>query len=232
MSEVGTYDHLTRQLDLIPVDKLGVHVNIIGCGAIGSFAALSLAKMGITNINVWDFDDVSIENMSNQFFRYADIGHNKAEALKGLVYDFTGVHIQGNDEPWIPEHAPSMQGIVVSCVDDMAVRKQIFEAVKDSAFGVKFIIDPRMGAEMYSQYVVNPFDDKDDAMYQKTLYANSEAVQERCTAKSTIYTATLASGLICKTVKNLITQQDYSRCLDWDLTQSGDHSFMSSVGNA
>ena len=34
------HDHLTRQLDIIPLETLGQQVTIIGCGAIGSFLGL------------------------------------------------------------------------------------------------------------------------------------------------------------------------------------------------
>jgi molybdopterin/thiamine biosynthesis adenylyltransferase len=220
MSELGTYDHLTRQMDLIPVDTLGMPINIIGCGAIGSFACLALVKMGLNNINVWDMDDVSVENMSNQFFRFSDIGKNKAVALHSLVKDFTGVDITAHPAAFLSNHV--LQGIVISAVDDMDVRRAIFEHIKDSSFRVKNIIDPRMAAEFYTQYTVNPFDEKDDSMYNKVLHSNEDSVQQACTSKSTIYTAQLASGLIAKTVKNIITKQDYIRILDWDLKGNED----------
>ena len=101
--------HLTRQLSLIPTEVLDKRITIVGCGAIGSFLALSLAKMGATNLCLYDFDEVSIVNMSNQFFRYSDIGKNKALALRELIKDFTDVEVDA-----VPEAFTSAQGMAGS----------------------------------------------------------------------------------------------------------------------
>ena len=83
--DVDTHRHLTRQLDLIPLNVLNKPVTIIGCGAIGSFLGLQLAKMGMTNLTFFDHDTVSIENMSNQFYPRSAIGQNKASALYDML---------------------------------------------------------------------------------------------------------------------------------------------------
>lgn len=84
---------LTRQLDFIPMSSLGAQVNIVGAGAIGSWVALSLAKMGFVDITVWDDDEVSIENMNCQFYPMNMIGRPKVEALAEMVELFTGTKI-------------------------------------------------------------------------------------------------------------------------------------------
>lgn len=216
------FQHLTRQLDLIPVEKLGQEVTIIGAGAIGSFLGLALAKMGLTRLTVFDHDAVSIENMSNQFFRFQDIGSNKAAALQALVHSFTGVEIKSNPIKFEPKHAASLTGIVVVAVDSMEARRMIYEAIKATGFQVELIIDPRMSAEFYQQYSVKPFDAKDKAMYEKVLQPDSESVQERCTAKSTVYTATLAAGIVTKTVKHWMLEQPYPRTISWNIAAVSD----------
>lgn len=215
------YDHLTRQLDLIPPNVLGMKINIIGCGAIGSFAALALAKMGLTRIEVWDFDEVSIENMSNQFFRFADIGKNKAVALHDLVKDFTGVAIKHTAGKFEAKDTAGMEGIIIVAVDSMAARDMIYKSLKANYNMVKFLIDPRMSAEKYAQYTVNMADNE---WYSKCLYSDQEAVAERCTAKSTIYTVTSSTGLISKTVKNLLLGQAYPETIQWDISKSNKDS--------
>lgn len=222
--DVTTHQHLTRQLDLIPIETLSTPVTIIGCGAIGSFTALALAKMGLRNITVYDYDTVSVENMSNQFFRFADIGINKAEALHSLVFDFTKTLITARPRAFMPEDAATLKGIVISAVDSMGARRMIYDAILDGGFNVNYIIDPRMGAESYSQYTIKPFNEEDQETYNKTLYSDDAAVQERCTAKSTVYTATLAAGLCTKTVKNIMLEQAYPRNTQWSI--AGSHNPM------
>ena len=50
---------IRRHMELFNPEKFTLPVHIIGAGATGSWLALSLAKLGITNITVWDFDVVA-----------------------------------------------------------------------------------------------------------------------------------------------------------------------------
>lgn len=210
-------EHLTRQISLIPMETLDVPVTIIGAGAIGSFAALSLAKMGVTNITVYDFDEVSIENMNNQFYRMKDIGTLKVLALRSLVAEFTGVQIIPKIRAFEPEDMAGLSGIVISAVDSMSARRMIFEATHDKFNNVKYIIDPRMSAEFFTQYCINPHVLKDRMTYEKNLFSDEDAIPTPCTAKSTIYTATLAAGIVVKTIKNIILNEAYPRQTHWDI---------------
>jgi molybdopterin-synthase adenylyltransferase len=210
-----TNAHLSRQLDLIPVERLGLPIKIIGVGAIGSFVCLQLAKMGCTDIEVWDYDMVSVENMSCQFYRFKDIGKPKVVALQELVKDFTNQEIKIHNERYVP--TDMHRGVVILAVDCMKTRKNLWNEIRDTSFGVKLVIDPRMGAEDALLYAMNPFDDKDVDSYEKTLYTNEQAVQERCTAKSTIYTANLLSGMVAKVVKNIVCQEKYPRISMWGI---------------
>lgn len=221
-------EHLTRQLSIINSDKIqNQKIYIIGCGAIGSFAALELAKMGATKIEVWDNDIVSIENMSNQFFRFSDIGKNKAKALFDLVKDFTNVEIKFHEtlfESGTGCHSffNDEDAIIISAVDSMKVRKLIADEIttNDLQDQVKYIIDPRMSAEAYLQFACETKIEKSIANYEKSLYSDESAVAERCTAKSTIYTATLAAGLVVKTVKNMIMGEAWPKNIQWNIKAS------------
>lgn len=226
--------HLTRQLDLISIEALSKQkIYIIGCGAVGSFAALALVKMGITNLEVWDNDEVDVVNMSNQFFRFKDIGKNKAKALAELIEDFTGVRITYHEELFVDGTGSKVyfgneNAIVISALDSMNGRKMIFDEIIDNNLTqlVSHIIDPRMSAEIYSQFTCDVRDAKSIFNYKNTLYTDASAVQERCTAKSTIYTVTSSTGLICKTVKNIIMKQAYPKSVMWNIKESGQDSMM------
>ena len=54
MIDVERYRHLTRQLELIPVDTLNKPVHIIGCGAIGSFLGLQKAYVSPSLGKQWE----------------------------------------------------------------------------------------------------------------------------------------------------------------------------------
>lgn len=207
--------HIARQFDLIPVSVLGEKITVIGAGAIGSFTVLALAKMGFGDITVFDFDKIEIENMSSQFYRFKDIGKNKAVALRELVKDFTNTEIEIIQDRYNGSRA--FPGIVISAVDSMEVRKLIWEAHKERAPSTKAIVDPRMGAEVAACYVMSPMDKKDIESYEKTLYTDENAEQAPCTAKSTVYCALSLSGLVCTQIKGLLVKGVYGRVSTWDI---------------
>ena len=230
ITAIITNEHLTRQADIIPSDLLTKYpVTIIGCGAIGSFTSLALAKMGVIRQTLFDFDKVDIVNMNAQFYRFKDINSYKARALSALVNDFTGTRPTAINERFETKHTlDGLSGIVIVAVDSMKARQEIFQDIKSNAYGVKLLVDPRMSAEVYAQYTINPFDKRDQDTYAKVLYSDAEAVQERCTAKATVYTASLAAGYICKTVKEFLCGQEYTRCLQWDIRNTSNQMIVGS----
>jgi molybdopterin/thiamine biosynthesis adenylyltransferase len=60
-------------------------VAIVGCGALGSHIAVSLARAGIGDITLIDHDIVKMENLGTQNYSQTDIGTEKAVALKKIV---------------------------------------------------------------------------------------------------------------------------------------------------
>ena len=61
------------------------HVNIIGCGGIGSHVAIRLAMLGIKSFTLADYDTVEFHNLSRTFFEDGDVGKNKAMALQDIL---------------------------------------------------------------------------------------------------------------------------------------------------
>lgn len=204
-------------MDLIPLAVLETPVTVIGAGSLGSFTILTLAKMGWRNIKVVDHDDVDIVNMSCQFHGFNDIGKKKVISLAERIESMTGgtTKIIASPERW---EGQTYNGVVVSAVDSMLVRKEIYEAHKMS-FGTKYIIDPRMGAEVAAIYVINPHDLNDRRSYENSLSDDSKTVQEPCTAKSTTYTAILVGALVGQLVKDCLTKTNYQWSIDWNIKE-------------
>jgi len=218
--------YLTRHLDLLPPEKCDVPVTIIGAGAIGSMTVLQLVKMGFEDITVYDFDTVSQENMSCQWFRIKDIGKPKVLALAELIKDFTDVDIKPMNERYTGQ---VHKGYVVSSVDCMETRKLCFDSHAARGFGTHAVLDPRMSAERALLYVMRPQVNKDVESYSKAWYPSDEATQESCTSKATMYTACLISGLVCKALKDLVTNNPYPRVTIWGI---GDDDFQSWKGDS
>lgn len=202
-----------RQLDIINPKLLNVPVTVIGAGATGSFTALSLAKMGVTDITVYDFDTVEEHNLPNQFYRQSDIGKPKVNALQSIIHDFEGITISARNEKY---HGQRLSGIVIVCVDSMDARIQIWKFVKNN-MNVKLFIDSRMGAEVMRVYTINPIDIYQCWMYEENLYPSSEALQERCTAKSIMYTVLSIASLLANQVKKFVGGEVLKRELIFDM---------------
>lgn len=204
---------LIRQADLVPEKILSTPITIIGAGAIGSFTALTLAKMGFLDITVWDFDNVEVHNLNSQFFRFKDIGMPKVFALRNLIKDFTNQEIKVECGEYTDER---FDGVVISAVDSMVARKNIWQAHRMKSIATEFIIDPRMGGEDVNMYVMRPYNMVDIEAYETTLHSEEDSAEERCTAKATMFTALLLSGSVAKAVRDCLTG-NYCRTLQWSI---------------
>ena len=203
-------EYLTRQLDILPMEKLDAKITIIGAGAIGSFTTLTLAKMGFKNITVWDYDEVDDVNINCQFYPITAIGLSKVESLKAMVEVFTGTIIKTKKAKYEGE---LLRGdIVISAVDSMAVRQNIFDNCTSD-----WLIDPRMAAEYMAMYVTDLSKPVQIQAYKKSLHDDASAVQERCTAKSTMYTVGTIAGFIGKAVKDIVTDHPPIESLDFNI---------------
>lgn len=208
--------YMTRHKDIIPIESCSKRICIIGAGAIGSHTAMGLARMGFLNLFVVDFDEVEEFNMNSQGYMPEDIGKLKVEALAKKIHDFSGVQIERSTEPYTGGRLNC--DIIISAVDSMMVRKKIWEDNKN----VPLLIDPRMSAERAMLLTTTP----GDTAYSKSLYTDDEAEQEKCTAKATVYTAMLISGLVCKIVKDFALKQKYTQTVLWDISVNQYQGFL------
>jgi len=211
------YEHISRQIDLIPTTILHEPITIVGAGSIGSFAALALAKMGFHNLTVIDHDKVDVVNMSCQFHGFLDIDQPKATALKKRIEEITlgMTKVSAHVEKW--EGRP-LDGIVVAAVDSMAVRKHLWDMATDN-LKTKLVIDSRMGAELALLYAMNPHDLDDRRDYPKSLYTDDEAAKVPCTQKSTTHCAILLGATVAQVIKDYLVSsgRTYPRTMDWSI---------------
>lgn len=72
-------------------------VSIAGAGGIGSNLALLLARVGVGNLHIVDFDAVELKNLNRQSYFLSDIGLLKIAALKShinAINPYINVHIE------------------------------------------------------------------------------------------------------------------------------------------
>ncbi len=198
-------DRDLRQRDLVPPGKLACCAAlVVGVGAVGRQVALQLTAMGIMNLTLVDFDTVDVVNLAPQGYSPEDLGNPKVQATSQaclrlnpdlLVYGFNDrfrrsspktLACFGRSPDLLARHL-----IVFSCVDSISARGIVWEAVKDRA---GFFGDARMSAEVIR--VLASDRPAMDQHYPTTLFAQDQAYAGNCTAKSTIYTASIAAGLM------------------------------------
>lgn len=179
-------------------------IGIIGAGAIGSFVAMALTKMGIKNMVCWDPDKIEEHNISNQMFPVDSVGKRKAVAVREMVKQFSGENIltvatkAKKITGFMNEAFPNSNHMYLLCVDSLDVRKELAQELnKDPHL---YVIDARMGAKTYRVLGFVTGNAVEFANYMGTLVPDSEAVQERCGQKSIIYTVLGVAAEVCSFV--------------------------------
>lgn len=200
---------LTRQKDIIPLEVMNTPITVIGAGAVGSHTVMSLARMGFCNITLYDGDNVDDVNFNNQGYFLNQMGCNKATATASNVYNAIGINIKAIPKMFCADDKIPLDTILISAVDSMSARKMIYVSTN-----TPWLIDPRMAAEKALLHVVNRYSKHS---YEKTLHTDENSMRENCTAKATIYCASLLSGLVAKAVKDIVTKRSYTKVMFWDI---------------
>jgi len=188
---MSTDERYSRQRDLVPTDRLAsCRATVIGVGAIGRQVALQLAAVGISSMQLVDFDVVEESNLASQGYLEADLGRPKVQATAELCRKVSG----GLDVCEAAERfrrSMVVGNAVFCCVDKVDIRGLIWESVRRAA---DFFCDGRMSAEVLR--VITASDAAGREHYPQTLFAPEEAYVGSCTAKSTIYCANVAAGMM------------------------------------
>lgn len=71
------------------LDKLSKkHITIVGVGGVGGYACVMLARAGVENITIIDFDEVTPSNVNRQIIAFqSTIGRKKVDVLKEMLLD-------------------------------------------------------------------------------------------------------------------------------------------------
>jgi len=190
-------DRDIRQRDIVPADRLAnCHALVIGVGAIGRQVAMQLAAIGMPRITLFDDDDVQIENLAPQGYWPADLGAQKVHSTTGLCRRINpSIEIMPVADRFRRSTTRTLptdrQLVVFLCVDSIQARRLIWEALCRQ---ISFFVDGRMNAEVVR--VLATDSPATDDYHATTLFQPEQAFVGSCTAKSTIYTANIAAGLM------------------------------------
>ena len=185
----------TRHVGVFSPDAFGNRrIDVIGAGASGSRIVLSLAKLGLENIHVWDFDKVEAHNIANQAFSQADIGRPKVDALKDLVERATGLAITTHNER--VNGTQALGEVIFLLTDTMSSREEIWKKGIRYKMRTKLMIETRMGTDQGRVYTINPTKPAQVKGWEETLCGDDVAEVSACgTSISVGPTAEFLSGL-------------------------------------
>ena len=184
-------ERYSRQKDIVPPERIAqCRATVIGVGAIGRQVALQMAAIGIPWLQLVDFDVVEESNLASQGYLEEDLGKLKVEATAELCRRINS----GLEVRVVPERfrrSMDVGNTVLCCVDRIDVRKLIWQAIGSQ---VSFWADGRMTAEVLRILTACDFESRKH--YPETLFSAEEAHAGPCTAKTTIYCANIAAGLM------------------------------------
>ena len=191
MSENWRSQRSLRQREIVPPERLAeCRATVVGVGAIGRQVALQLAAMGVPWLQLVDPDTVEAVNLGCQGYLEEDLGKPKVESTAALCLRTNrALEIATVKERF--KRSMDAGNILFCCVDSIDIRRLIWDTIGDR---VDFFCDGRMSAEVLR--VLTAADAKSRGHYPTTLFTAAEAYAGSCAAKSTIFCANIAAGIM------------------------------------
>lgn len=139
MSKVSKDKLYLRQTTLKEVGNSGqqklqdTSVCVVGCGGLGSVAAIYLAASGVGNLHLIDFDMVDVTNLHRQvFYKLEDVGKSKAEVLSNYIKSISPfVNVTFSSKSVDKDNVESLISIaeiVLDCTDVLPVKYLLNDA--------------------------------------------------------------------------------------------------------
>ncbi len=211
----ASVDRFVRQTDLVPRTVLtNTQVTIVGVGAIGRQVALQLAAIGVPQLTLVDFDRVDLTNVTTQGYRQQDVGQLKVEATAHAIgHVDEGTQVTAIADRFRPRYFTG--GAMFCCVDSIAARAAVWRSVHERC---ACWCDGRMLGEVLR--VLTAVNHADHRTYEATLFRQDEAQAGSCTARSTIYAASIAAGLMVHQFTRWLRRLPIDRDLSCNLLAS------------
>lgn len=190
--------NLSKSLEYFNPEDVKGRIHIIGCGSVGSTLAENLARNGITNFTLWDFDKVESKNIVNQMFTSDQVGMPKVEALRDLLVAINpeiAESIKLMPNGWDGER---LSGYVMLAVDNIELRKKICQSIDGNRY-VKAVFDFRTMLEGAQHYAADWSNYKQRKNLMSTMnftHEEAEAETPRSACGTTLGVATTVR-LIC-----------------------------------
>ena len=134
--------NLAKSFEFFNPETCKERIHLIGCGSVGSTVAELLARFGLTNVSLYDFDVVEEHNLANQMFTTKNLYRPKIEGVYERWCEINpdaAKSIKVYPEGWNEQR---LSGYVFLCVDNIDLRRKIVEENKYN-LNIKAIFDFR-----------------------------------------------------------------------------------------
>lgn len=186
--------NLAKSYDVFKPEAHKDRIHIVGCGSIGATVGENLARLGLKNFVLWDFDIVESHNIANQMFTDEQIGKLKVEALGDIMQSINPEiqKIEIHPDGWKGE---KLDGYVFMCVDSIETRKEIVKANRLNK-NLQAVFDFRTGLTDAQHYAA----DWSQSKHRDNLLASMNFTDEE--AKETTPVSACNTTLsVCPTIR-------------------------------
>ena len=154
--------------------------------------------MGAENFCLYDNDEVDTGNVGVSQYTIYDVGHPKVDMLSGKLKEINeSIEIVCEDKLFDNYVYMDNNDIIVLGFDSMKSRMDAVKALTKWKFSKPYaLIDGRMGAEHYQQYVIlKPTLEK----YKQVWYPDDKGSEEPCNMKATSYCSNMSGSCLLYT---------------------------------
>lgn len=195
-----------RQHEFYDPEKQNPKVVVVGAGSLGSNIVFLLAKMGVSDIMVYDGDRVEEHNIPNQIYSSNHVGWFKTLALQTIIKTMSSgdTSLSVFDEMVTPvTNLPIETDIFILATDSLKSRRLVYSLIE---FNPAHLIDPRAGGEGFQVYYCNLMDMSEKEEYVKTLEGEDNN-KFKCGEETVIYNVMSCAAEVCSIVKRIVKNQ-------------------------
>lgn len=196
------------QVNIFNPKYFGYDIHFVGAGGACNSAIMQVATMGAienATMHIWDPDVLEAHNCATELaYSNKMAGRPKVEAAaNALRYKFgdrlnikyaEGLEGYDGPRPDVVLHYEAvkpdtkLEGIVVTGVDSMSARKEIWQAIKKETWRVPLMIDLRSAGLTTLIVTFNPSDPEAAETYEKSfLYTDEQSMQLQCGARNVCF---------------------------------------------
>jgi len=187
------------------------HIIVAGCGGIGSWLILQLARMHPATMVLYDDDRVEAVNMAGQMYSWQDIGKYKVTAMADMISSYTNT----NNVFAISQKftANTEAGDVMICgFDNMEARGTFYrrwllhvESKPEEERKNCLFLDGRLSMDTLQVFCITGDDTANKARYSTNyLFSDSNADATVCSMKQTTYLACMIGSIMTNLFTNWV----------------------------